>query len=435
MGKEGVMRPRFALLGSLLSALAVTAAPSLASAAPHHNRGLTITAIPNPIMAGEGVLIYGRLNGTDVAGKPIILYHHVSGSHRGFARVGATTTNAFGEYEFPRAEGVVDTNRSWFARQGGVAGVHSRTVNERVAALVSLSASATSADTRQPITFFGNVAPNHRFERVVLQEQNGSSDSWKTLKTGRLGPGSNYAIAYRWRIPRNRSVRVVFRGDERNIRGESDPISVTIQQAQVPDFTINSSSPVVDYGQSATLTGKLYVHGSTTPLGSTPIVLCHRSALQTVAICDVAGVTGADGSYGFNVSPAMNEVYFVQSTLPPHRHSARLFEGVKDLLALTANPSSATVGQPVSLTGAVTPDKAGDFVYLQRLGADGHWHTVDVSRVHSHSTFSFTRTFGTAGAKTLRARIPGDPENVGGASPQVTVSVSLPPLTALPPAS
>lgn len=428
------MRPRFALLGCLLSALAVTVAPSFASAAPHHNRGLTIAAFPDPITAGEGVLIYGRLTGTDVAGKPIVLYHHVSGSDRPYARIGATTTNEFGEYEFTREVGVVETNRSWFVREGGAPGVHSRTVHERVAALVSLSSSATHAYTAQPIRFFGSVAPNHRFERVVLQQQNGASGAWKTLKTGRLGRASGYAITYRWRVPGQRSVRVVFRGDNRNFRAESDPLSVTIQQAQVPDFTINTSSPIIAYGQSATITGKLYAAGTATPQANTAIVLCHRSALQTIAVCDAAGVTGADGGYSFTVSPTMNEVYFVRTTLPPHRQTARLFEGVKDILTLAPGSASATAGQPVTFTGNVTPNRAGDFVYLQRFGFDGHWHSVAVTQVRHDSSFSFTRTFGTAGTKTLRARIASDPENVGGISPQVSVSVSLPPLTSLPPA-
>ena len=100
-----------------------------------------------------------------------------------------------------------------------------------------------------------------------------------------------------------------------------------------------------------------------------------------------------------------------------------------------AAPTSVNSGQPVTFTGSVTPDKAGDVVYLQRQGTDGDWHTVGVSVVKPDSTFRFVRTFGAAGAKTFRARIPGDPENVGGASAPVTVTVTVPPPASLPPAS
>ncbi len=429
------MRPRFPVLGYVLAASAVLALPGLAGAAPAHNHGLSINATPNPIIAGEGVLIYGQLQGTDIAGKPIVLYHHISDSGRGYTRIGDTTTDSHGFYEFTRAEGVVETNRSWFVRLGGMPSVHSRTVGERVAALVSIAASSNTALTRHPVTFTGHVQPNHAFERVALQEQIGSGDDWKTLKSGRLGPGSNYSIAYAWKFAGSHTVRVAFRGDNRNIRGESDTVSVVVEQAQVPDFTIQSSDPVITYGQSATISGKLYRRGTTTPEPNTPITLCHRAISQNVARCDVAGVTATDGSYSFSVSPTANQEYFAKTTLPPTRRTAGLFEGVKDTVTLTTASSTVTAGQSVTFTGTVTPDKAGDIVNLQRLGADGDWHTIAIARIRFDSSFTFTRVFGTPGSKQFRARVPGDVQNIGGASPAVSVTVALPPVSTLPPAS
>jgi len=312
---------------------------------------------------------------------------------------------------------------------------HNPKLHERVAALVSIAASSTSALTRHPVTFTGHVAPNHAFERVVLQEQIGSTDDWKALKSGRLGLGSNYSITYRWKVPGDHTVRVAFRGDNRNIRGESDTVAVAVQQAEVPDFTIQTSDPIITYGQSATISGRLYAKGTTTPAPSTPITLCHRAVTQPVPVCDMAGITGSDGSYSFPVSPTSNQVYFAKTTLPPARRSAALFEGVKDTVTLTTGSSSVTAGQNVTFTGTVTPDKAGEFVYLQRLGADGDWHTVGITRVSAESTFAFMRVFGTAGSKTFRARVPGDVRNVGGASPSLSVTVSLPAVSTLPPAS
>jgi hypothetical protein len=429
------MRPRFVVLGCVLAASAVMSLPGLAGAAPRHNHGLTINATPNPIIAGEGVLIYGQLKGTDIAGKSIVLYHHINDSGQGYTQIGTTTTDSHGFYEFTRAEGVVETNRSWFVRLGSTPSVHSRTVHERVAALVSIAASSATALTRHPVTFTGHVDPNHAFERVALQEQVGSSDDWKTLKTGRLGPGSNYSVAYAWKVPGDHTVRVAFRGDNRNIRGESDSVAVIVQQAQVADLTIQTSDPIITYGSSATISGKLYARGTTTPEPHTAITLCHRAITQPVPVCDVAGLTGTDGSYSFPVSPTVNQVYYVKTTLPPARRSAGLFEGVKDTVTLTTASSSVTAGQMVTFTGTVTPDKAGDFVYLQRLGADGDWHTVGIARVRFDSSFTFTRVFGTAGTKTFRAHVPGDVQNIGGSSPAITLAVTLPPVSALPPAS
>src|SRR5437588_3054929 len=429
------MRLRIAVLASVLTALAGITIPAVVSAAPRHNHGLTINATPNPILAGEGVTIYGQLNRAPVGGQTIVLYHHIAGSGRGYTPVSHTTTNGNGFYMFTRATGVVMTNRNWFVREAAGHGVRSRTIRERVHALVSLSASSSSTDTNHAIVFSGHVTPNHASEHALLQEQIGSSDDWRTLKRGRLGPGSNYAIAYRWRVPGQHDVRVVFPSDDRNIRGESDPLSVTIQQAQVADFTINTSAPIIDYGQSATISGVLYQPGTSTPEPNTAVSLCGRAAGQSHFSCSSATFTKGDGSYSFGVSPTQNTLYQARTSLPPHRHSAVLFEGVRDVVTMTASSNSSTVGGTVTFIGTVTPDKAGHAIYLQRLGKDGDWHTVEVHRVKFDSTFQFSWTFGTQGMKKFRARITSDRRNVGGASTPVTINVSPAPASSLPPGS
>ncbi len=423
------MRLRFALVGALLAALAAAIIPGTVTAAPHHNQGLTITAAPNPAIAGEGVNIYGRLTGPDSAHQTVRLFHRVARAPY-FSVIGKTTTDAAGYYEFTRQEGIVYTNRSWFVR--GPNGTHSRTIHESVNALVSLKASATTADTSQRVVFSGRVIPNHRFDRVFLQAQKGSANRWNTLKSTRLGPFSYYSVSYRWRVPGARLVRVLFRGDARNTKSASDAIDVTIEQRQVPDFTINSSSPVIQVGQSATISGILYAEGGKAPEANTPVTLCDEAIGESQFTCDTAGVTGSDGSYHFTVAPDYNEIYQIRTTLPPHRHTAQLFEGVHDAVTLTAVPTAAKTGQKVTFTGSVTPDKAGDTVYLQRLGADGYWHTVAVQTVRSNSTFEFVKVFGEAGKKVFRAHVLEDPQNVGGVSNRATVDVAFGPVASQP---
>ncbi len=430
------MRLRVTVLASIVTALMALAIPGVGNAAPKHNRGLTINATPNPILAGEGVLIYGQLNNPPVGGQTIILYHHIAGIP-GYTRVSQTTTAPNGFYEFTRAEDVVMTNRNWFVREEGIHGVHSRTVRERVAALVSISASQSSQFTRKPIVFTGHVTPNHAFGLVYLQTQLGASDEWHTIKSGLIGPGSDYAITYRFRFPGVYSVRAVFRGDNRNIRGESDSVPVTIEQAQEPGFTISSSKPIIPDGSTVTISGVLdQSSSSTTPEASTPVTLFARTiGGKWMAVGDTT--TGTDGSYTFGPQmPTSNTLYQVRTTFAPARHSAVLYEGVQDVLTLTSSTTTASVGQTVILTGTVLPDKAGDVVYLQRLGKDGDWHAVEVRFVRNNSTFQFSWTFGDAGPHVFRARIPGDPQNVGGASMPVSINVTLQPgAGSLPPAS
>jgi hypothetical protein len=433
------MRLRFAVLASVLTSFVVIAAPGIVNAAPRHNDGLTINALPHRIVSGEGVLIYGQLKGTGDAGKTIVLFHHVIGSHQGYVKIGQTLTNSIGQYEFTREVGVVRTNRSWFVREAGVTGVHSRTVYEHVDALVSLAATKTVTDTNHPVVFYGKVSPNHPFERVLLQEQRGTvGDDWKTIDSTYTGPGSSYYIAHSWRHVRDEGIhtlRTVFVGDARNDRGASDPVTVTVVQAQVPGFTITSSAPIIAEGQPVTISGVL----TSTAAAPTSVTLYgHQDGQRYQAIASTT--TGTDGSYSFALTgalaPTHNEVYQVRTTLAPKRHTAQLFEGVQDVIKLSPGSSTATVGQPVTFTGTVAPNLVNHRVYLERKGDDGDWHNIAVTTVNSASGFTFTREFGDPGAKLLRARIYGGPENIGAVSTPVTVTVSgVASLGSLPPAS
>jgi hypothetical protein len=84
----------------------------------------------------------------------------------------------------------------------------------------------------------------------------------------------------------------------------------------------------------------------------------------------------------------------------------------------------------------VTPDHTGHLIYLQQETANGDWQNVAQGVVTTGSRFSFSYTFGQAGTFNLRARIYGGPENVGGASAPVTITVSgVVPFSQLPTAS
>ncbi len=190
------MRLRLAVLVTLVTTLAAFAVTSVASAAPGHNRGLTINAIPNPIDAGEGVFIYGHLNVGPVGGQTIILYHHLAGTNLGYTKVGQTTTDSRGFYEFTRAEDVVLTNRSWFVREQGAHFIHSRTVSERVAALVSIAASTTMTTDRVSRSRSPERSPRITPASASSSRRRPSPADWRDLKAGRLDGGSNYSITY-----------------------------------------------------------------------------------------------------------------------------------------------------------------------------------------------------------------------------------------------
>lgn len=431
------MRPRVRVLLSVLTLLGAVVVPSSAGAAPRHDRHLTIAATPNPVLAGDGVLIYGQLRGSDIAGQTIRLYHHLLGSGQGFTLIGTTTTNFAGFYEFAREEGVVYTNRDWFVR--GPDGSHSRTAHERVVPLASINAGSDSADTNHLIDFTGAVVPDHAFRRVLLQQQVGAGDEWRTLTSTQLDASSHYTIAYRWRRPGTHDVRVLIRRDARNTGGSSDPVSVNIEQAQLPGFTINSSAPITPSGSSVTISGVLDQPGTSSPEQGAVVQLWGRRADSDRFVVLADTTTASDGSYQFNQPGLTTNMAYVVRTMrvarTKVRHTAILFQGVRDIVTMAPSSPASTVGGTVSFTGTITPDKAGHVIYLQRQGKDGDWHTVEVRSVRNDSTFTFSWEFGSPGTFNFRARITSDGDNVGDHSPPVTVTVALPPGSSLPPGS
>jgi hypothetical protein len=126
-------------------------------------------------------------------------------------------------------------------------------------------------------------------------------------------------------------------------------------------------------------------------------------------------------------------VYLVRTTSEkPGRHTAQLFEGVRDVVTIAASSTTSTVGGRVTFTGGVTPDKTGHVIYLQRRGPDGDWHNVKQGVVRGLSMYQFTWTFGAPGVKHFRVMIPGGPENLQGHSAPVDITVLLPSVQTLP---
>ena len=412
------MRTRLTVLAVLLGAVAL-GVTSVANAAPRHIKGLTISAAPNPILAGQGVIIYGQLQGTGTAGQTIYLYHRVVPAAR-FSLIGHTTTDSTGGYEFTRPEGVVMTNRSWFVR--GPNSTHSDTISEKVQALTTLHSGTSSTVTGHRVVFFGHVTPKHPFERVLLQQQTGATgNTWRTIASTYTNRDSQYSLSHAFARPGDDTIRAVFVGDRRNVAGPSDALTIVVQQREKPAFTLNTASPVIAEGQSVQLSGTLDKAGTTTPEGGVLITLYGHTATGKWKAAGTT-TTASDGSYSFTVSPAFNTVY--RATTKPGRSSAPLNQGVRDIVTITDSSSTSEVGDTVTFAGTVTPNKVGHAIFLQRLGEDGAWHDVAFTHVGSGSVYSFTYRFGKTGTDEFRARIFGGPWNVGAASPVKTVTVS-----------
>lgn len=423
------------LVVTLLGVIAL-AAPGAASAAPHphHNRGLTIATTTNPIVAGEGVLIYGRLQGADNAAQRILLFHRINPAAQ-FSLVSITRTDSAGYYEFVRADGIVNSNRNWYVV--GPGGTHSRTTHELVSSIVTLNAASSTSLTGQAVDFTGTVFPAHPYQRVLIQEQNSSSGTgWHTVATGHTSASSAFSIEHKFALAGSYTLRAYFPSDSRNIAGQSDALTLTVQQKQNASFTINASAPVISAAQTETITGTLYAAGSTTtPKTNTVVTLYGKQYGGGWTPLATTTTDSTTGDYSFSATPIHNMVYVVKTTDPPHVETADLYVGVQDAVTINASAPSVDVGDPVTVSGTVTPDHTGHVVNLQRMTPSGSWVDVETGYLNSSSAYSFNYGFGQLGTFQLRVQIPGGPYNVAVASTPVSVAVSaVAPASSLPPA-
>ncbi len=425
-----------ALLVGLTALVAVLmmAVPSTANAAPHHNHGLTIASTPDPISAGEGVLIYGQLKGAENADRRIWLFHRINPATH-FTPVSVTRTNSSGFFEFVRADGIVNSNRNWFVR--GPGNTHSRTIHEWVSPVVTLASESPTATTAQTVNFSGTVFPSHNNQRVLLQQQNSTSgNGWQTIAVGYTNSSSAFSISHRFRMAGSYTLRAFFPNDPRNIAGQSPTITLTVQQQQNPAFTINASSQEIVDGQSEMITGTLFANGSTT-LGqpNVPVTLYAKQATGPFKAQQTVFTDGS-GEYSFTTVPLHNSVYYVSAGGGMKQQTARLYVGVQDVVNAALSPSTIEVGDAVKVTGTVTPDHSGHVLYLQEQNSAGQWVDVETGYVTPISTFSFSYTPGQMGTFNLRVQITGGPWNIGGVSATLPLTVSgVAPVSSLPPAS
>ncbi len=293
----------------------------------------------------------------------------------------------------------------------------------RVSATVTLDQPAEPLLTRTPIAFSGNVTPVHPSQHVILQRQVGvNGDQWRTIDHGRTDAAGHYTIVHRFRQAGDRTLRTIVRADRHVLRGESTPISITIEQEQIAGFTIGASSTSIDFGQSVTISGTL------TDGPNTSVMLYgrneHRGRFRPFA----AATTDADGNYSFTQSPTRNAIYKVRVTTDRSRHTAALFIGVHDVVSIAPSTTNAAVGDTISFTGTVQPDKTGHIVFLQRL--DGTvWRSIAVGRVGVGSSYSLATTLVSPGDIQFRTLVPGGPVNQRGISSAVTIAVVPSPAT------
>jgi hypothetical protein len=391
---------------------------------------ISIDVAPRQITAGDPATIFGRLacrHHRGEAGASVKLYHRLADSF-GYSYVQNTRTDAHGFYEFTRADGVVDTNRSWFVSARGTRSAAKRI---SVAAQVNLNGPAEGTQiltgTPNRVTFTGTVSPADVGARVVLQRQNAETGSeWRRIDAGTVMPGGSFSIPHTFIVPGDANLRVLVRSQGRNIPSTSNVLEYEISQAQNPALTIAASADPISFGQTVTITGTL-VGGA-----SQPVELLARTRRQQGFAPIAMVTTDASGNYSFPPQTPVNSTFYKVSG--PGQTSAILYEGVRDVLSAAVSATTVQAGGLLTFTGTVAPSHPGHVIYLERQNAnDGGFHVVQVSLVQGDSTYSIVHKVYDPGTKVFRVYIPGGPENQGTSSQPFTIQVTPAPAAVLTP--
>jgi hypothetical protein len=435
-------------VAAVISLLVVLPSGALAHKHRGHSSrcGISMTVAPHQIVAGEPIVIFGQLrcaNQADAAGREVVLYHHLA-RIGGFGVVQSVTTDANGFYSIAPADGVVETNRSFYVRS---LGARSATKKLRVAAQVTLSGPTqeqlfTGFPNR--VTFTGTVSPADAGARVILQRQNASNgNDWHRIDRGVVDASGSFTIVHRFIVPGDANIRVLVRSQRRNVPSTSNVLAYSISQAQNPALTIQASADPISFGESVTISGK-YLAGP-----NQPVTLLARGRHQHGFGRIAQVMTNGAGEYSFPAQTPVNSTFYEVKGSPiicfagSHHpkagcrsvpSSAVLYEGVKDVLTAHMSATTVQAGQTVTFSGTVAPDHTGHVIYLERQNPHGPgFHVIQVSFVGAGSTYSIVHRLYDPGVKVLRVFIPGGPENQSAASPPFAIVVTPAPAASLTP--
>ncbi len=406
------------------AALMALATAGAASATPHHKRNSgvsgancrsTLNVAPRLITSGESALAFGH---SLCPGETVTLYQRVVGSP-GFAVAGTTTTDAKGFWQITTAP---QTNNSQF--YAAIGATQSRHQLEKVQAQVTLLGPPESKQILEglktgranAVTFTGTVSPTDAGSTLVLQRENAiKGNEWHQIGLTIVNSNGGFALTHAFVVPGASDIRVLLRGNRRNVASPSNVLSYQISQAQNPELTILSSLDPLAYEGSTVISGQV------AGLPNTMVTLVGRAAGEKFT--PIATVkTDGEGNYSFPAQTPLTSMFYKVNG--SGRSSAVLYQGVKYLLTATPSATTITSGEPITFTGAITPAREHD-IYIERENVAGTgFHVVAVAKTAANGTYSISRILYAPGTEVLRVKVPGDPENGGTASPTVTVTVN-----------
>ncbi len=219
------MRLRKPIQAAAFAAALLALAPATALAAKPAKGAhcsITLDIASQKIAAPEPVVATGQLTCSRpgvASGQTVKLYEHAFGAH-GYAIVQTTPTNASGEFRITE-EGV--TSNSIFMVHAR--GAQSQRLRVQVALQVNLNSppSGTKLTSGSKVTFSGTINPTGDSARAFLQEEVGTSNTWKTVSSAQtVSSAGAFSIEHTFATPGTVHVRVQVFNKGRNVAGQSN---------------------------------------------------------------------------------------------------------------------------------------------------------------------------------------------------------------------
>jgi hypothetical protein len=186
-----------------------------------------------------------------------------------------------------------------------------------------------------------------------------------------------------------------------------------------------AGATTITYGGRASLTGRLVDNHSGAAISGLPVNLWARRALTSNPQAAGTATSSADGSVRFTPAPSATTAYrasFGGSQTHGTASSTQLTVTVRPRVTARRSASIIRYGQTLTVVGTVSPNHAGQRVYLQRR-VSGRWRTAVSATLTRTSSYSLRVKPPLKGNLTYRVLKVGDSDHTRAASQNLPLSV------------
>jgi hypothetical protein len=182
----------------------------------------------------------------------------------------------------------------------------------------------------------------------------------------------------------------------------------------------------ITYGSRASLSGYLTDQQNGAAITGQPVNLWAQPATTTGWQHAGTATTGTDGSFHLAPAPTATTAYrasFAGSDRYGTAESAQATVSVRTRVSARKSAGTIRRGQAITVTGTVSPNHAGQRVYLQRL-VSGAWKTATTATLSSTSGYTLRAKPPVKGRLIYRIYKSADRDHLASASAKQTVTVT-----------